>query len=557
MTKRRLPMAEHADTLSLKALRELVTGLVERADRAEIRTEKLEADNRKLREDNDLLRVENTRLKVDNQLLRDEIARLKNLPPRPPFRPSGMEQATSDKTVAGSRKPARRRGPKGDKGSVTGEEVLPANAPPGSRFKGYKDCVVRDLVVRAEVVRYRRECWVAPDGRTIVAPLPAGIKGGYGASLRRFCLMLHSHGQVTTQRLTTLLNDVGVEISKRQVIRFLTERLDGFHAEDAAVLHAGLVSAPFVTVDDTGARHANRNFHTTQIGGEHFTAFRTAPSKSRLNFLALLRGNYQDYVLNDAAFTFLEDRQVDPALLAHLKTREPRRFANQVPFLEYLAANGIDIFDKEIIRPFAEAGIWGAIRHHGLVGNAVIVSDDAGQFRVGTHALCWVHAERLLHKLMPATPGQVRHVETLRDLIWRFYKALKAYQRRPDPRAARGIQARFDRIFSLRTGYGDLDKLLFRLRRRKAELLRVLERPETPLHTNASERDLRGFVIKRKISGGTVTRNGRQARDSMLGLMKTCQKLGLSFWHYLGDRLGISDEDHAVAPLASLVAARA
>ncbi|MBB4252697.1 transposase [Rhizobium sp. BK008] len=557
MTKRRLPMAEHADTLSLKALRELMTGLVERADRAEIRIEKLEADNRKLREDNDLLRVENTRLKVDNQLLRDEIARLKNLPPRPPFRPSGMDQATSDKTVAGSRKPARRRGPKGDKSSVTREEVLPANAPPGSRFKGYKDCVVRDLVVRAEVVRYRRECWVAPDGRTIVAPLPAGIKGGYGASLRRFCLMLHSHGQVTTQRLTTLLNDVGIEISKRQVIRFLTERLDGFHAEDAAVLHAGLISAHFVTVDDTGARHANRNFHTTQIGGEHFTAFRTAPSKSRLNFLALLRGNYQDYVLNDAAFTFLEDRQVDPALLARLKTRQPRRFANQVPFLEYLAANGIDIFDKEIIRPFAEAGIWGAIRHHGLVGNAVIVSDDAGQFRVGTHALCWVHAERLLHKLMPATPGQVRHVETLRDLIWRFYKALKAYQRRPDPRAARSLQARFDRIFSLRTGYGDLDKLLFRLRRRKAELLRVLERPETPLHTNASERDLRGFVIKRKISGGTVSRNGRQARDSMLGLMKTCQKLGLSFWHYLGDRLGISDEDHAVAPLASLVAARA
>nr|WP_017997743.1 hypothetical protein [Rhizobium leguminosarum] len=43
----------------------------------------------------------------------------------------------------------------------------------------------------------------------------------------------------------------------------------------------------------------------------------------------------------------------------------------------------------------------------------------------------------------------------------------------------------------------------------------------------------------------------------MLGLMKTCQELGLSFWHYLGDRLGINDEDHAVAPLASMVAARA
>jgi hypothetical protein len=75
---------------------------------------------------------------------------------------------------------------------------------------------------------------------------------------------------------------------------------------------------------------------------------------------------------------------------------------NKRPFLEYLAANGIDIFEKEIIRPFAEAGIWGAIRHHGLVGNAVIVSVDAGQFRVAPMR-CAGHAERLLHKLMPAT----------------------------------------------------------------------------------------------------------------------------------------------------------
>lgn len=555
MTKRRLPMVEHANTLSLKALRELVTGLVTRADRADIRIEKLEAEDQKLRAENDQLRIENTRLKVDNQLLRDEIARLKNLPPRPPFRSSGMEKATSDKTVAVTGKPARRRGPKNDTGSVTREEVLPVAAPPGSRFKGYKDCVVRDLVVRAEVVRYRRECWLTPDGRTITAPLPAGILGGFEPNLRRFCLMLHSHGQVTTQRLTTLLNDVGVEISKRQVIRLLTQKLEGFHAEDAAVLHAGLVAAPYVTVDDTGARHANRNFYTTHIGGEHFCAFRTAPSKSRLNFLALLRGNYQDYVLNDAAFTFLEDRQVDPALLARLNTGEPRRFANQVPFLRHLAEHGIDIFDRDIIRPFAEAGIWGAIRHHGLVGNAVIVSDDAGQFRVGTHALCWIHAERLLHKLMPATPRQVKHVETLRELIWLFYKQLKNYQRSPSRRAAQGLKVRFGRIFS--------PHRLWRPRqtagspaRRKAELLRVLERPETPLHTNASERDLRGCVIKRKISGGTVSRDGRQARDSMLGLMKTCQKLGLSFWHYLGDRLGINNEGKLVPPLAAIVEAR-
>ncbi|WP_235923614.1 IS66 family transposase [Brucella tritici] len=413
------------------------------------------------------------------------------------------------------------------------------------------------MVLRAEVVHYRRGCWVTPDGKTILAPLPAGIVGGYGPSLRRLCLMLHAQGQVTTERLSALLNDIGMDISKRQVVPLIFKGLDGFVAEDAAVLHAGLVSAAYVTVDDTGARHARDNSYTTHIGGPNFTVFRTTPSKSRLNFLSLLRGNYQDYVLNDAAFDYLDQRYgTDPTIVAGLRTRTPQHFCNEVPFLHYLANKGIDIFDTENIRPLAEAGIWGTIRHHGLIGNAIIVSDDAGQFRVGTHALCWVHSERLLQKLMPATPGQVKQVETIRDLIWRFYKALKAYRQKPDARLAAGLEARFDRIFAIRTGYDDLDKLLLRLSRRKAELLRVLDRPEILLNTNASENDLRSFVIKRKISGGTMSRDGRIARDTLLGLMKTCQKLGLSFWHYLGDRLEIGSPE-PIPPLATLIAARA
>lgn len=204
--------------------------------------------------------------------------------------------------------------------------------------------------------------------------------------------MLHAQGQVTTQRLTTLLNDIGIDVSKRQIVRLLTKGMDGLVAEVSAVLHAGLVSSKYITVDDTGARHSHNTCYATQIGGPNFTVFRTTPSKSRLNFLSLLRGNYQDYVLNDAAFDYLDQRYgTDPALVAGLRTRTPQHFCNEVPFLHYLSEKGIDIFDKEKIRPLAEAGIWGAVRHHGLIGNTVIVSDDAGQFRVGKHALCWVH----------------------------------------------------------------------------------------------------------------------------------------------------------------------
>ncbi|WP_412475041.1 IS66 family transposase (plasmid) [Rhizobium sp. WW22] len=224
--------------------------------------------------------------------------------------------------------------------------------------------------------------------------------------------------------------------------------------------------------------------------------------------------------------------------------------------MEYLARRGVDIFDRQGIGVLAEAGLWGCIRHHGLVGDVVIVSDDAGQFRVGNHALCWIHAERLLQKLMPAKAKEVRSVALVRDLVWRFYKALKAWKQKPSPQAIPAFRRRFDRIFTMRTGYNALDTLLVRLHRRKDELLKVLERPEIPLHTNASENNLRTFVTKRKISGGTMSRDGRTARDTMLGLMKTCKKLGLYFWHYLGDRLGVGDGNQSIPPLPGAILAR-
>lgn len=35
--------------------------------------------------------------------------------------------------------------------------------------------------------------------------------------------------------------------------------------------------------------------------------------------------------------------------------------------------------------------------------------------------------------------------------------------------------------------------------------------------------------------------DGREARDFMHGLMKTCRKLGISFFTYLGDRIGLNE----------------
>ena len=80
----------------------------------------------------------------------------------------------------------------------------------------------------------------------------------------------------------------------------------------------------------------------------------------------------------------------------------------------------------------------------------------------------------------------------------------------------------------------------------------MLQRPEIPLHTNGSENDIRACVTKRKISGGTMSTAGRTARDVMLRLMKTCSKLKVSFFRYLGNRLHIRGT-LTIPPLSILV----
>ncbi len=249
-------------------------------------------------------------------------------------------------------------------------------------------------------------------------------------------------------------------------------------------------------------------------------------------------------------------------VVALLDAHPAKLSADAPAWSAHLARLGIDTLaiTPDPVQIATEGALWGAICHYGLLTTGaalgatgtVIVSDGAGQFRVGLHALCWVHAERLVHKLVPAAPEQRRAVEMTRALIWWLYADLKAWAHNPCPRRAAALRARFDRVFSRRTGYATLDRLLARLHRRKSELLRVLERPEIPLHTNGSENDIRACVTKRKISGGTMSTAGRTARDVMLGLMKTCSKLKVSFFRYLGDRLHVPGVT-TIPPLPNLV----
>ncbi len=185
------------------------------------------------------------------------------------------------------------------------------------------------------------------------------------------------------------------------------------------------------------------------------------------------------------------------------------------------------------------------------------MSDGAGQFRLLEHALCWVHAERLINRLIPITEAQRQAVETVQDQLWDFYQELKTYKTLTEQQQQQlkaRLQKRFDQIFTQTTLFETLNQVLKRLYRRKTELLKVLDRPDLPLHNNASEQDIREFVTKRKISGSTRSEAGRRCRDTFASLKKTCRKLGVSFWEYLKDRVS---GKNAIPTLGTLIANKA
>jgi hypothetical protein len=266
--------------------------------------------------------------------LRQEIGRLRGLTGRPNIKPSGMDKGTE---AAKPTKQGKRRG----RGKVTPrvnseEKIITTVVPPGSRFKGYEPFLVQDIVISVRATRFQRERWITPDGRTILAPLPEGTAGHFGPELRRFVLMQYHQGQTTIPRLLTFLRSVGVSILKRQLQRLLTDKQESFVAEAQDVLRAGLETSPFVSVDDTGARHAGKNGFCTQIGNDWLAWFGTRFSKSRLNFLDLLRAGHTDYVLNDAAYRYMRDHGLPAATIAVLKAEPETHFVDQIAWQGHL-----------------------------------------------------------------------------------------------------------------------------------------------------------------------------------------------------------------------------
>jgi hypothetical protein len=487
--------------------------------------------------------------------LKDEIAVLKGEKARPKIKPSSLNNDAPGKSGSGKGKKKRRgRGKPSRKKTqaltIHDEQIIqPETIPPGSVFKGYKTYVVQELEITLKNTKYLRARYLSPTGEYVIGELPAVVKEShFGVQLRSYILSQYYQQHVPQGLILQQLREWGVEISSGQLNELIIAGHERFHEEKAALLRVGLEVSSHINVDDTGARHQGKNGYCTHIGNEWFAWFSSTESKSRINFLQLLGGEPHDYIVDEVARGYMKQQKLPRGVLALLS--QDQACADKAAWEAYLETLGIT--SERHIKIATEGALVGSLVHHGLAPGLVIVSDDAGQFKVAgfLNALCWVHAERTINKLIAGSDINRQAQETVRGQIWTFYQQLKAYQQAPDETTRAALEKRFEDIFTQKTSFHMLNLALKRLHENKTELLLVLERPEIPLHNNLSENDIRDYVKKRKISATTRSDSGRQSRDTFLSLKKTCQKLGISFWRYLQDRIGHKNN---IAPLPELM----
>lgn len=369
-----------------------------------------------------------------------------------------------------------------------------------------------------------------------MAELPKEVQGWhFGPGVRQQVIYQNQRNRVPQEKIYRELNDKGIRISKGEINRILEDAARKFAQEKDELIETGIRLAKVIGTDDTGARHDGKNGFCTVITNEFFAGFKSTDSKSRINFFEILRGKRTDYLINEDALAYVKPYKLNTLLMSLIENHMDARFADETElekfFVEY------NISGREQKRVLTEGMLLAVLLESGISKDLNIMSDGARQFDWFNHLRCWVHAERPLKKMIPTDDQERQEIAKTQDLLWKFYQKLKDYREQSCFEQKTHLSHEFDEIFTRGTSSKKLNEIHQGIFNMKAALLKVLENPKLPLHNNDSERDLREYVIKRKISGGTHSALGRELRDTFTSLSKTCMKNDISFWDFLWDRI--------------------
>jgi len=400
---------------------------------------------------------------------------------------------------------------------------------------------------------YRIEIFYSPsEQKTYSGKLPGGIKGEFGPGIKSLIITLNHVANVSEPKIHEFLENIGVHISKATISRILTKDTNVFHQEKAEIFQEGLKATPYQQIDDTSARVNGNNYYTQILCNPYYAAYFTVPNKNRETILdILLCGTEKTYCFNDEAFDLMETFNVSQIWMEKLSSVRNKIFSDEEMRrkLDYVfSPNGYKTTKKKVLEACAIAAYH---QSKDITVVTTLLSDDARQFKqiACHHALCWIHDGRNYKKLRPIVLYHEKKLEAFLDNYWDFYEELCEFRDKPDSEVAKQLSARFDQLFSMVTGYEQLDERISKTKEKKEHLLKVLVLPEVPLHNNAAELAARAKVRKRDVSLQTITEEGTKANDTFMTIVQTAKKLGVSAYQYICDRVSNKFEMPSLAQL--------
>lgn len=502
---------------------------------------------------------------IELQALRDEVARLKGLSPRPKF-PSGSDKAPptssdQDRRQQEGRKPWQKR-EKVATLPVDRTETCPVDRtalPPDAQFKGYLDTVIQDVILRRDNVCFRREQFYSPSThRTYTAPLPPGYAGSqFGPGLRSLVLGLGYGANVTHKLTHRLLTHLEVSISVGEVSALFTTRLEAFVAELQEAVDTALSLARWTGVDQTSTRVNGKSGTCQALDNPLIRYYLTTERADRLSVLRALEvGRPLRYRLDAPALEWFTARPAPQWAKTRLASLLQDGWLEE-PELEAVLHREFGRANADTQQWLRQAAALSAYRQEPRGPRLqCLLTDDAAVFPELTEeqALCWVHDARHYSRLSPKFEIFEREQKAFMKEYWEYYGKLLAYRETPTLAGAAQLRTDFETLFTREVKYAPLKECLQRTHGNREKLLLVLERPELPLHNNGTELAARQRVRRRDVSFGPRSEAGRRAWDVFQSLAGTVEKLGVSFFAYLEDRLG---QQGRIPPLAELVKERA
>ena len=156
---------------------------------------------------------------------------------------------------------------------------------------------------------------------------------------------------------------------------------------------------------------------------------------------------------------------------------------------------------------------------------------------------CMAHLFRKIRAFIDAYP-QYRSLMTfylkLRRIIRQGEKLQKlrddlgeeAFQRR-----LKALQGRLEELLRWKNPNAVLKEVIDKVRRQQDKILTFVEHDGVPHHNNYGEYIIKKGVIKRKMSGGSMSAQGAHAYACIQSIAMTCQLRNLSFHHFMKETL--------------------